>query len=228
MMSLWFVIIAHSSRALILEYIVIAIVLGVLNRKWLLRFFTWQLFAVICAVVLFYIVQLFIPAESVVQRSLLANSDRMLLWSKSIALGFNHLLLGVGELNALYYLRDYPHNIVLTVFVQWGVFGLVIFLLVALRSFIKSCELMKINKDSALYFVSFCGVLAAMTHAMLSNLFKLPLSQLSLIFMCGLLLSFMPKTKEMDQKKHHLILVVLVVILILILLTLPFLGNAAI
>ena len=90
-----------------------------------------------------YIVQLFIPAESVAQRPLLANSGRMLLWSKSMALGFNHPLLGVGELNALYYLRDYPHNIVLTVFVQWGVFGLVIFLLVALRSFIKSCELIK-------------------------------------------------------------------------------------
>ena len=60
---------------------------------------------------------------------------------------------------------------------------------------------MKINKDSALYFVSFCGVLAAMTHAMLSNLFKLPLSQFKPYFYVWIIVVFYAANKGDGSKK---------------------------
>ncbi|MDA0909988.1 MAG: O-antigen ligase family protein [Proteobacteria bacterium] len=213
MSSLWFVIIAHSSRALILEYIVITVVLGALNHKILIRFLGWQVLALIIGALLFYIIQSIVGGETVLARNIFANQDRWSLWAKSLALAAHYPLLGVGELNALYYLRDYPHNIILTIACQWGVIGLACFLFVGLRAFRRACEYMQDHKKSTLYFVAFASVLAGMTHALVSIIFKLQLSQLSLIFAMGLLLSFMPQamndhqeTKNSMQKKSHLLM----------------------
>lgn len=235
MASLWFVIIAHSSRALILEYIIITLVLDVLNHKILIRFLGWQVLAVIIGALLFYLVQNIVGGETVLARNIFANQDRWSLWAKSLTLAAHHPLLGVGELNALYYLKDYPHNIILTIACQWGVIGLMCFLLVCLRAFRRACEHMQDNKQSALYFVAFASVLAGMTHALVSNIFKLQLSQFSLVFAMGLLLSFMPElmknnqeSKSSTQKKCHLLLMALCFILIILLFTLPFLYQTAI
>ncbi|WP_157966585.1 O-antigen ligase family protein [Fastidiosibacter lacustris] len=227
MSSLWFVVIAHSSRALILEYIVIFIVLGILNYKLMLKFISWQILAAIVGAILFYIVHQIVGGSSILDRAFFANQDRWDLWAKSLALAAHYPLLGVGELNALYYLRDYPHNIVLTVAAQWGIIGLTCFLLVGLRSFRRACEYMRSYKHSALYFVAFASVLAGMTHAMLSNLFKLQLSQFSMIFAMGLLLSFMPQVLEQNsQKKCHMFFVAPLIITILaILIIVPFFTN---
>ncbi|WP_440682473.1 O-antigen ligase family protein [Cysteiniphilum halobium] len=235
MASLWFVVIAHSSRALILEYIVITVVLGILNYKILIRFLGWQIFAFIIGAIVFYLIHQVVGGSYLLERNFLANQDRWSLWAKSLTLAAHHPLLGVGELNALYYLKDYPHNIILTIACQWGIIGLACFLLVGLRAFRRACEYMPSHKQSALYFVAFASVLAGMTHALVSNIFKLQLSQFSLIFAMGLLLSFMPQTTENNQedrsstqKKCHLLLMALCFILIILLFTLPFLYQTAI
>lgn len=115
MSSLWFVVIAHSSRALILEYIVITLVLGILNHKILIRFLSWQILAFVIGAFIFYNIHQVVGGSYLLERNFLANQDRWGLWAKSLALAAHYPFLGVGELNALYYLRDYPHNIVLTI-----------------------------------------------------------------------------------------------------------------
>lgn len=226
MSSLWFVVIAHSSRALILEYIVITLVLGILNHKILIRFLSWQILAFVIGAFIFYNIHQVVGGSYLLERNFLANQDRWGLWAKSLALAAHYPFLGVGELNALYYLHDYPHNIVLTIASQWGIIGLACFLLVGLRSLRRACEYMKDNKQSALYFVAFTSVLAGMTHAMVSNLFKLQLSQFSLIFSIGLLLSFMPQmTKNLGQKKCHLAVALLCIIIVINLMVTPFFTS---
>ncbi|WP_440993161.1 O-antigen ligase family protein [Cysteiniphilum litorale] len=235
MASLWFVVIAHSSRALILEYIVITIVLGMLNHKILIRFLGWQVLAFLIGAIVFYLIHQIVGGSYLLNRDFLANQDRWSLWAKSLALAAHYPLLGVGELNALYYLKDYPHNIILTIACQWGVIGLMCFLLVGLRAFRRACEYMPSHKQSALYFVAFASVLAGMTHALVSNIFKLQLSQFSLVFAMGLLLSFMPElmknaqeNKNRTQKKCHLLVMALCFVLIILLFILPFLYQTAI
>ena len=193
MFCLWFFAFAHASRALLVEYGAIFIILGALNIRMTLRFFSFQLFACVSALLSFMIVNHSIGVESVFVRDFLANHDRFILWQKTLAIALHHFFLGVGALNLLFYLHDYPHNIVLTVFAEWGVFGLAIFLLLGLRSLRLAFRLMKNQRNSARYFVASAAVLAAMTHALFSNVFRLPLSQVSAVFAIGLLLSFMPQ-----------------------------------
>ncbi|WP_119344894.1 O-antigen ligase family protein [Facilibium subflavum] len=229
MISLWFMVIAHSSRAFILEYIVIVCVLGVLNFRFLWPFLGYQCIAVIIAAFLFWFINLSLETTSIMSRDLLANNDRWLLWSKSLWLASHHLRLGIGELNAIYYLQDYPHNVLLSVLLQWGVIAFVIFLLIGIRSFQYACIAMKAYRDSALYFVAFTSVLAGMTHAMVSNLFKMPLSQFSLVFAMGLLLCFMPLSKTITLKRYmHYLLLILILSLIVLLCVLVYFFSVMI
>jgi len=227
MISLWFVVISHASRVFIFEYLVIFIVLGTLSKKITLRFFSYQLTAVILGATLFYIVNLSLGLENILQREIFNNNDRWLLWEKTLLIGLNHPLLGVGELNLLYYLNNYPHNVILEVFAQWGVIGLVIFLLVCLRSFRYGLYLAKQYRHLAGYFMAFACVLAGMTHALVSNIFRLQLSQYSLVFVIGLLLSFMPQTRHLATRRWHSILTLLLIALLSVLMILPYFYTVA-
>lgn len=215
MISLWFAVIAHTSRAFIVEYLVILIVLVVVNKKTAGHFFSYQFITIILGALLFYSVNISLGLDNVLQRDVFDNQDRWLLWEKTLLIGLNHPLLGVGELNLLYYLNNYPHNILLAVFAQWGVIRLAIFLLVCLRSFRYGWYLAKKYRDLASYLMVFSCVLAGMTHALVSNLFRLQLSQYSLVFVIGLLLSFMPQERHSIAKYWHSILTLLLLALLL-------------
>ena len=222
MISLWFAVIAHASRAFIVEYLVILIVLVIVNKKIAGRFFSYQFITIILGALLFYSVNISLGLDNVLQRDVFDNQDRWLLWEKTLLIGLNHPLLGVGELNLLYYLNNYPHNILLAVFAQWGVIGLAIFLLVCLRSFRYGWYLAKKYRDLASYLMAFSCVLAGMTHALVSNLFRLQLSQYSLVFVIGLLLSFMPQERHSIAKYWHSILTLLLLASLLVLAVVPY------
>ncbi len=221
MVALWFFVIAHASRSILVEYVVILLVMSVLNYRMTLRFFFYHLSAAVIAALLFIIVNSSVGLLSVLERDVLANGDRWLLWARTLNIAIHNPLLGVGELNLVFYLQDYPHNIVLAIFAQWGVVALAAFLLVVLRSFIRAVQLMREYIQSELYFVAFSSVLAGMIHALFSNLFRMPLSQISLIFALGLLLSFM-RTKSVSLRIVPLICMnVFFVILMAVFIILP-------
>jgi len=204
MTILCFLIIAHGCRAFIFEYLFIFSIMIVFMPKNAIKFFVYMSLAFILGYILFYLIFAWpfsdnglltnkgVLGKSLLTRALMRSSDRIDVWSLCVWLATQNPLLGIGKLTLPMYTipnQWIAHNIIFEIMSDFGFISLFIFILILSRFVSSWMTIVKSKKDDIIFFAVSSSVIAGLTHALMSNIFKEALGRYSTIFIFGLLVS---------------------------------------
>ena len=240
----WTLILINGSRGLILSVIIAIILATMLYKKavlpWLWRqccFLGTAILAMLLLIVIIMITHnhdLLLKSIAHLQHfNAMTFTPRIILYNYAIHLTIHHPWLGVGPMHFAYapppllqkdmQLVAHPHNFILLIFSEWGIFAGAAFLFVllcGLTVFIRKNKAVarESNSEKNLIHIScLIAVIAGLCDALVSGVFVMPLAQTILAVTVGSAMALcIPKnTNRCNRSKNKWVIVfVLTVILI--------------
>lgn len=124
-----------------------------------------------------------------------SSSGRLSLWASALQLVSYNPFIGIGPMQFALFennivIAAHPHNIILQLLAEWGLIATLLILGVAIYSFTKWCHFsrQKTNKNpesTILYTALTTAFIVGNIHGLLSGVWIMPLSQLTLIIIIG-------------------------------------------
>lgn len=188
----------------------LASILGILISGWLFKesrdlWFRWHLAAFIGGLVFYILVSLsiFIATGSTLTDGLglsritenTSSSGRLDLWQSALQTFIQHPILGIGPMHIAWdthhtTLLTHPHNIIIQLLAEWGGPAAILFITIAVTLFLKW---IKLSREYAAHSLQHSLLVTALTsalltgniHALVSGVWVMPLSQLTMILIIG-------------------------------------------
>ena len=203
----WFLGLGTSSRAFVVEWVLVAVVTIFFFRKHAFKFLAYNIAAAILGAVLMYL--LLIPEASqsvasatVIDRSFVQDSTRLKVWLGVFDVFLKHPFFGVGPgLFPIYGIKmtdtytimtAAPHNFPLRMFAETGLVGTVLLavpLLVGGYTLLrKTYASLKSGVANQLDLVVIASLISASFHALVSGVMTMPLSQYVFVFVIAIAL----------------------------------------
>ncbi|OON90531.1 MAG: hypothetical protein ATN32_03730 [Candidatus Epulonipiscium fishelsonii] len=128
-----------------------------------------------------------------------STAIRIKIWLSSLKMGADHMLTGIGlgsgayeflyPFYAYYYIPAlHSHNVFIQVFIEGGIIGLWMFLLITWR-FIKSCSKSFLDKDKAVGLISL-AILTGITGFYIQGMFDYPFFNFRIVLIFWMFLCF--------------------------------------
>ncbi len=197
---LWMNILFSSGRGVVLATILGVFLTGILFKSH--RKVWWKLnLSVLASGIMLYAFVIFIIYLST-DTFILANqhlidsssSGRFSLWLSALQLTYLNPWIGMGPMQFAQLdqneIAAHPHNIVLQLLAEWGVIATLLAVAITLYGFIKwvrfgTAQISTHPKSTILYSALTSAFITANVHALVSGVWVMPLSQLTLIIIIG-------------------------------------------
>lgn len=215
----WSLAIYNNSRALMLEWLIIPILVIVFFRKLGLHWLKWQLLTAALGLAIYLGLHLYFIPHLLTQAGLsqpsapssesqLTSHTRLFFFHAAWLMAWHHPILGVGPMHYTYYgfhlnlkpgrLVAHPHNAWLSIAAQWGLLVALIasaIFIQALVSIIKQLWQSPLDTTRKTIRLGITASFAAgILHACVSGIIIMPLSQALLVVIIGWMIGeYMPK-----------------------------------
>ncbi len=197
---IWMNILFSSGRGVVIATFIGVLLTGILfkaHRKiwWKLNLSVLASGTVLYGLVIFAI-YLFTDTSMLANQHLIdsSSSGRLTLWLSALELTNLNPFIGIGPMQFSQLdqnqIAAHPHNIILQLLVEWGVIAMLLAVAITVYGFIKwisfSTEQIKSNPESTiLYSALTSAFITENLHALVSGVWVMPLSQLTLIIIIG-------------------------------------------
>lgn len=229
----WALAFINSSKGLALSYCLALVVLGLIHKKYAIRFIIMQLFLIICgffvAAFLTKVLPLainhfmyFINMPNTDNFGNVSGSfaDRLVMWKEALVLVRAHYLIGVGPMHYAYYpngLGAHPHNAFLLVACEWGIPAAL------MLSFLIMWGLYAWNKQSITQFANpslclalSCSLIAGVFYSLCGGEVVTPMSQIMMFLCIGWALGMYQYNNKNQSLRYLLFLHIVFIFLLLV------------
>lgn len=215
----WSLAIYNQSRALMLEWIIVSILVIIFFRKLGLHWLKWQLLTAAVGLGIYLSLHLYLIPHLLSQAGLsqvsassstlqLTSHIRLFFFHAAWLMAWHHPLLGVGPMHYPYYgfhlnlrpgrLVAHPHNAWLSIAAQWGLIVTFILLAIFVQAVISIIkQLLKSHIEPTRKTIRLgvtASFAAGLLHACVSGIIIMPLSQALLVVVVGWMIGeYMPK-----------------------------------
>jgi O-antigen ligase len=205
----WLILFSAGTRGTLLGLILAGSVTAWVFGRRALPWFKWQALTLCLGLVLYCLMFLLPPLlggmdtseiqQGTIGRSLTNPSGRLHLWDVALGMIAKHPVLGVGPMHYACGVTNgiaaHPHNALLQLAAEWGlpVVAMVAFLwLSGVRAWIRQGSGEQTpgqnDKQPIIYAALLASLLTASTHALVSGVIVMPLSQVAMILVIGAML----------------------------------------
>ncbi len=219
-LTLWWVLLFYSaSRGALLAWCAGILITAVMYRKLAWPFIRLQLIYIATGFITYQILFQIIPylrESAVVTGTIIRDTtnDRVELWIKSLDLIKSHPLFGVGPMHFAWYspISAHPHNSVFQLMAEWGLPAAL--LIICLCGYGLLCWLKKLNRTASesenalnrnLVIVLFFTVVTNATYSLVDGVIVMPISQVMMFTMIGLMLGFYSNKNAIGVTKNPLL-----------------------
>ncbi|MDC0535726.1 O-antigen ligase family protein [Francisellaceae bacterium] len=212
----WYLAIVSESRAFILEYIILIPIIFLIDRKNAFKYIKYTLLTLVIGYIIYLISQeLLISSinKTLIERELLQDQGRKLHWTLAYNAFKSSPVIGIGPLQYPTYIVNittknaHPHNIYLQVLAEYGLVGFSCFMFIltyCAYKFIRFC----CRNKSMINLLILASLICGFTHAGLSGVFVMPLSQLTAVIIFALAFSqyqqYASNTISLNKPPKHL------------------------
>lgn len=170
---------------------------GVMGRRWL----TWHLAALAGGIACYALFILYVPSlleqpASFLHRAndITSLSAREVIWAASIEFTKAHPLLGIGPMHFAHYgnaVAAHPHNALLQLMSEWGIPAALLFSAVfaagglALARRVKQLTAAADQWTALVAVALLASITGAVTQSMVDGVLVMPVSQVTLVLICG-------------------------------------------
>lgn len=207
----WMLAFASGTRGTLLGLAVACVLIAVIYGKHARRWFGWQSAALSLGLVMYTLLFIVLPglsstdSSSVIQesigREMTHSTGRIHLWLRALELVARHPWVGVGPMHyncdLLPNYPAHPHNTMLQLGAEWGLPAAILLVCVvcyALWSWIQRTRLRfacmgPADREQLLYPAVLGAAVTALTHALFSGIFIMPMSQVLAFMLLGWMLA---------------------------------------
>jgi O-antigen ligase len=227
----WYLAIVSSSRAFILEYIILIPIIFFIDRKNTIQYIKITIITFIIGYVFYFISQELLMTTAgklALERDVALDSARKFLWTVALDAFQSSPIIGIGPLQYPAYIFNistkaaHPHNIYLQVLAEYGLIGFICFISILIYCAYKYIQFCYKNKSMTNLLI-LSSLVCGFIHAGLSGVFVMPLSQLTAVIVFALAFSQYKKyashteniinSKNKLSKSHKVLFYILTVLM---------------